>query len=147
MTNTLKQIRECLVYPGEYTPSPEIETLLEELKIRSADSVVKPLINMDEYDECFKIEVVAPGVRREDIFIHVHENILSVIIQHTKCTELKKKLQIHEYEAKCMERHILLPENADTEFVSAEYRQGVLSLYIPKTTVPQKTINNQIVVY
>ena len=63
MTDNLLYTKECLVYPGEYIPMPEVEALLEELKIPGKDSAAKPLMNMDEFKDCFKIEVIVPGVR------------------------------------------------------------------------------------
>jgi len=140
--------KEYTVYPGEYIPLPEKEALLEELKVPPEDSAVKPPVNMDEFKDCFKIEMMIPGVKREDIFIHAHDNILSIVVLHKEYEELKKKkLQIHEYDTECLERHILLPGNTDTEFISAEYREGILHLHIPKTKGPSKTNSNVVVVY
>ena len=147
MRENLLYAKEYSVYPGEYIPLPEVEALEEELKIHGKDSAAKPLINMDEFKDCFKIEVVVPGVRREDIFIHVHDNVLSIVVLHKDCEELKKKLQRHEFESDFLLRNILLPDNADAEFISAGYRQGILSLHIPKTHKPSKNNTNQIVVY
>jgi HSP20 family protein len=147
MGEKLSYHKECLVYPGEYVPMPEIEAILEELKYASTDSVPRPLINMDEFNDYFKMEVSLPGVRREDIVIYMHENVLSICVLHKNSEELKKKFQIHEFETECLERHILLPENSDPEFISAEYKQGILSLHIPKTEEPSRTNPNQVVVY
>jgi HSP20 family protein len=147
MKAELQYSKECNVYPGQYIPSPEVKVFIDKLKISGKNVTAQPLLNFDEYKDHFKIEVLIPGTKREDIFIDVQDNILSIIVLNKDCAELKKKLQIHEYDTKCLERHILLPENADAEFISAEYRMGVLNLYIPKTPGPQKTITNQIVVY
>ena len=147
MKNNLSCVKEYSAYPGEYIPMPEAKVLLKKLKLTAKDSDAKPPVNMEEYEDCFKIEVIIPGVRREDIFIHVQDTILSIMVLHMACQELKKKLQLHEFDTKCCERHILLTENADTEFVSAEYKQGILSLCIPKTQKPAPTNSQQIVVY
>ena len=147
MRDNMPNTKECLVYPGEYIPLPEVEALLEELKLPRKDSVANALVNMDEFKDCFRIEVILPGAQREDIFITVQEYILSIVVLHKNCEELKKKYKIHEFENKCIERHILLPDNADPEFIVAEYRQGVLHLHIPKTNEPSKTNINQIAVY
>jgi len=147
MKTDLPHTKEYPVYPGEYVPMPEAIALLEELKIHSGDAAANPLVNMDESRDCFKIEVQVPGVRREDIFIYAHDNVLSILVLRKDRENLKKKLQIHEFNAGSFERHILLPDDADTEFTSAEYRQGMLILHIPKTYEPSKSNTNQIVVY
>lgn len=147
MRESLLYHKECLVYPGEYIPLPEIEALWLDLVESGNELASKPMINMDEYEEYFKIEVALPGVKREDIFIHMQENLLTVLVFHRNSKELKKKLQIHEFDKDYLERHLLLPDNTETEFVSAEYRQGMLMLYIPKTLEPSHTHSNHIVVY
>ncbi len=147
MTQLLKQYNECLVYPGEYIPLPGMEALLNDLKLTHKESALKPPLNMDELKDYYKIEVALPGIKREDIFIDIKDNILSVIILHNHCDELKRKLQIHEFDTDFLERHLLLPEDADPEFVCAEYRLGILSLHIPKSKAHQRTNTNHIVVY
>jgi len=147
MRDNLPYQKERLVYPGEYIPLPEIEALWLDLVERGNDLASKPLINMDEYEDCFKIEVALPGVRREDIFINMQESLLTILVFHRNSEELKKKFQIHEFDKDYLERHLLLPDNTETEFVSAEYKQGMLMLYIPKTLEPSHAHLNHIVVY
>ena len=143
----MKHTKEYSIYPGEYTLMPETEALMEELKTSNISPGVQPLVNMEELDDCFEIEMIIPGAKREDLFIYVNNNTLSIIVLHKHC-EPKKKLQIHEFDDMCIERHILLPKNADTEFTSAEYRQGILSMHIPKYEHPfQSGVVKQIVIY
>lgn len=140
--------KEYSVYPGEFIPLPEEIEMLEKLKISGKEDASKPPINIDEFTDCFKIEVVLPGVRREDIFVQVNKNTLSIVVLHKDCEKNRKKVQIHEFDSKCCERHILLPKGADAEFVSAEFRQGILRLHIPKTNEQQSDVHiNQIIVY
>jgi HSP20 family protein len=147
MITNISSLKECLVYPGEYIPLPEIEALAKEIKINGKDTLVKPLVNMDELKDCYKIEVALPGILREDIFIKVYRNDLTVIVFHKNSIELKEKLQIHEFDTDFLVRHLLLPEMADTEFICATYQSGILSLYIQKNPAPHASRLNQIVVY
>lgn len=148
MNDSFLHTKEHCVYPGEYNPLPETEALLNELHQAGIDSFASVPVNMDEFEDCFTIEMLVPGVQREEICIHTEENILSVRILHKKQDDTKaKKLQIHEFESGSFERHLLLPENADPEFIIAEYRQGILKLYVPKTKEPIKNSISRIVVY
>jgi HSP20 family protein len=146
MTSYLTQSKEYQIYPGEYIPMPEIESLLEELKISRSD-VTKPLLNMEEFRDCFKIEMAIPGFKREDIMIRVKDNVLTVMVMHSISKKSGQHLGIHEFEHEYLERQITLPRNADPEFASAEYSQGILSLQLPKTLEPSKSNANRIVVY
>jgi HSP20 family molecular chaperone IbpA len=137
------------VYPGEYVPPPEKEVLLEGLKISGIDSAVQPpLLNMEELKDCFKIEVLIPGVKRENIFTYIENNILSIIVLGKHGKELKiKQSQIHEFDTEYLQRNILLPNNADAEFISSEYKEGVLSIYISKGKKPSNTNTQPILIY
>jgi HSP20 family protein len=88
---------------------------------------------MDADNNCYKIEMAVPGARREDFIINVHDNVLFIAALPRNNND-------------SIEQHLVLPSNADSEFASAEYRQGLLNLYISKTNKLSKT-TNQIVVY
>ena len=147
MKSNLLYEKEYSAYPGEYIPMPETEALLRELKLTAKESDISPLVNMDEYDDCFKIEVALPGIRREEIFIQSHDTILQVAVLHKAHEMAEKKLQIHEFDHNCFHRNILLPENADAEFIAAEYREGILTIHIPKDGESCTISTNQVVVY
>lgn len=149
MTYNLPYPKEHSVYPGEYVPLPEKEALLAGLRISGVDSAVQmPAVNMEELKDCFKIEVLIPGVKREDIFTYIEDNVLSVVVLNNNCEQFNTgKLQIHEFDTGCLQRHILLPDNADAEFTSAEYKEGMLSIYISKTQEPSKTNTQHILIY
>lgn len=147
MKNLTTHYKECLVYPGEYIPLPEVESLWKEILTTGKEPAAKPLVNVDEYSNSIKVEFMLGGIKREDIIIDIRENILSILVLHKCKKETKKALQPHEFETECMERHIMLPATADTEFLAAEYREGILSIYIPKTHKQVTASQNQIVVY
>src|SRR6476469_6240900 len=127
-------MKEHSIYPGEYVPMPEDEALLKELKTPDNDSTAKPLLNMDEFKDCYKVEMRMPGVKRDEIIIHVHDDILTIVVLHKVPGNLnRKKLQIHEFDSEYLKRSIILPRSADTVFINAEYEAGILRLYIPKT--------------
>jgi HSP20 family protein len=147
MIHSAADIKECLIYPGSYTPLPEVEKLMQKHRMPDKDLPVRPLINMDEFKDHLNIEVLLPGVKREELLIYAHDNILSLVVFHKDRKEANKELQIHEFEPTCLQRHILLPDNADVEFISANYSEGVLKLHIPKTKEPFTKRNTRIVVY
>ena len=135
------------VYPGEYTPLPGMELLLEkQLNFDDMDDH-KAHVNISEQPDCFKVEVALPGANREDIFIEVFDNTLSVVVLHMEGSFMKRNLKAHEFGKHLMERYITLPEYADAEFISAEYKQGILRICIPKTDVAFREVTQQVVVY
>jgi HSP20 family protein len=142
-------MKESPIYPGEYIPSPEVENLQQKLKLSHLGFTAKPLINLEETSSDIKIEVAIPGIKREDIFMYTQYNVLSIMIVGKKAgDETRKSEQIHEFDTECMERHILLPDHADTEFMSAEFRQGILYINIPKCAEEEAGLEGrQVIVY
>ena len=138
--------KDCCIYPGEYMPLPGTEELIRRATITGKKIGTEPLINIEELDDCFKVEMMVPGAKRENLFLHTRNNMLTVIVLHNECDQ-KKEFQVHEFDTKCIERNILLPVNADTEFISAEYRQGILTMHIPKNLQSPYPGIRQIVVY
>lgn len=147
MKNNLICVKEYSAYPGEYSPMPWSEGLLKELNLIGNDTGPKPLANLDEYDDYYRLDVIMPGASREGIFLHVKNSVLTIMVLNMACEKHLRQLHIHEFDTRCFERHILLPENADTEFVSAEYKHGMLSLHISKSLKPSPINDQQIVVY
>ena len=129
MNDLLQYSKRDSAYPGEHILKLEEE----KFKLTEWNKDTKSLVLIDADNECYKIEMTVPGARREDFIVNVRDNVLFIAT-----------LPNHNNEG--IEQHLLLPSNADSEFVSAECRQGLLRLYISKTNKPSKT-TNQIVVY
>jgi HSP20 family protein len=141
-------MKESTIYPGEYIPSPEVDKLRQESNLSHAGFIAKPLINVNETADAIKVEVALAGIKREDIFIYTQYNIISILVLANKPDQRNiKQEQIHEFDTQSLERHILLPEHADTEFMYAELKQGILFMYVPKSGGESGIMGRQIVVY
>ena len=154
MRESIQYRKECLVYPGEYIPMPQAEKQAAAISSSRWIPSVLPTMNLDEFNNLYRLTVIAPGVRREDIFIHVHQGRLKILIlsndqfaDMSLDEEINRKMYIHEFESAHQQREILLPEDAETEFMSAEYHDGILLIQIPKSQDRRVTEDTQIVVY
>jgi HSP20 family protein len=139
-------INEYPDYPGRYIPLPETEQLLQALH-PGVVGAGTPLLNMDEFDECYKLVIVIPGAKREEVLVHIQDNILSVAAAHKADIAAGKRTAFHEFETTCFERHILLPKDADAAFIIAAFSGGLLNLYIPKSEDMVPVSFRQVVVY
>lgn len=136
------------IYPGEYIPLPELEQLADELEKRREGIVVQPLVNVLDTAESFIVEAAIPGVKRENFLISVKEHVLSIAL-FTKHTEdsASVSFHLHEFNYECCDRQILLQENVNVDLASAEYKEGLLRIYMPKEKQAVKTDPQRIVVY
>ena len=148
MNKQLSFTKECLVYPGEYIPPAKVETFLQQFKSVGSSYIAKLSVNMKEYGSYYFIEVAIPGVKREDIMIHTEDNILSLVAIHKDEDEsIERRMQRREFDAEYLERHLLLPDNADNEFIAAVFSDGILKLHIPKKDKPSNAVSTRVVVY
>lgn len=131
-------------YPGEYMPLPDTEVQLQQAREGMGS---KPLVNMEEYTDGYKVEINIPAAKREDIFVSVKDRILSIIVLHMACENTEQSVQLHEFDNRPIKRQLFLPANADAEFVSAVYKDGILSLHLPKSQQIPAQDMQRIVVY
>lgn len=149
MKNSISSQPCCSIYPGQFVPLLNEVDVKEELKSSFAGStVMHPPVNLTESEHSVKVEIAIPGVNREELVIYTDKNILSVCVAHkTAAMPEQDTFKLHEFTYNYFYRHIVLPSNVDAEFISAEYKAGILSLHIPKTKEPAKKLHNRIVVY
>lgn len=146
--NTFLHNSECFIYPGDYAPTFSEKEIREEIVRTKRDEIISPSVNIADANGSYKVEIALPGVDRENFLIYTDKNILSVYVGHPcQKADDPKSFRLHEFSYKCFERHIELPGDADTEFVSAEYKEGVLSIYVSKSCGAAINLHNRIVVY
>ncbi len=104
----------------------------------------RPLANIIEEDEKFTLELAAPGLEKSDFSITLEKNNLTISVEKIKeNTEVKGKMTKKEFSYDSFKRTFFLPENANSEAVTATYTNGVLHVEIAKknpTPLVQKTI-------
>ncbi|MEO9147095.1 MAG: Hsp20/alpha crystallin family protein [Ginsengibacter sp.] len=136
-------------YPGKYIPNPVIfETLVGKHPIKGEINN-KSDIHILEGTEHYKVELLAPGFKRENLFVSVNEDCcLSITGVHTE-NEIaeKQKYQLHPLKYEGFTHEIKLPENIDTYFCNAEYKSGVLAIWFPKASTLHPRKASTIIVY
>jgi HSP20 family protein len=140
---------EVSTYPGEYTPIQfKFETLAAELS-KPHEGARTPACNICETPEYYKIELAAPGLQREDLFVSITEHgHLSISALHDTAGNIENETyKKHTFNYECFNRELLLPENIDTDFIKAEYRKGILSFWFLKTEKTYQKRASTIIVY
>lgn len=93
-----------------------------------------PVVNTREEEKGYFIEVDLPGVQKEDIHIDVKENTLSITGERKLKEEVKEEnyYKVESFFGK-FQRSFTLPENVDSDAITAQSKDGVLEIFIPKT--------------
>ena len=117
--------KSASIYPGVYEPlqGKEVEITNEE--------EIRPPVNILELCDHYRIEISAPNFEKGDFFIMTNKCSLSVI------TRKRNKIKVV----------INLPADADTDFGTAEYKNGMLYIFLYRSTCPVQNRKSQIIVY
>jgi len=113
----------------------QLESMLANVEGDTTDSFTSfsPAVNTREGEFAYHVEVDLPGVKKDDIEIDVHDNIMTLSGERTIKNEFKKENYYKvESEYGKFERSFSLPENVDAENIHAETADGVLEVIIPK---------------
>lgn len=122
------------IYPGMYNPMQWNEQELKKSNKKGAQAF-KPPVNIVELPDHFRVEMPAPGFKREDFFITTDGYSLS--IEATKRQTHKSKderYRCHSFHCDCIKREIDPPADIDTDFGTAEYSSGILYIYLYKSS-------------
>jgi HSP20 family protein len=92
-----------------------------------------PAVDVSEDEKGYTISVELAGVKREDVSVEVHENVLS-IRGEKKSERAEKQDKTHWVERSygSFSRSFTLPPTAVSEELKATFREGVLTIEIPK---------------
>ena len=94
-----------------------------------------PRVDMIDHDENIEVQAALPGIKKEDISVSVkHQTItISTTNKEEKKEEEPGKYFRREISHGQFQRTLALPENIDDENVKACFKDGILTLTIPKT--------------
>lgn len=105
-----------------------------------------PAINVIEGKEQYKVELAAPGMTKDDFSVNLDEDN-GIVIAMEKKSETKKE---SDADSKCkttenncrylrqefsytkFQQTFILPEDVDKEKISAEVKNGILTVLLPK---------------
>lgn len=122
----------------------EIDRLFDDFfrtEVRPVKEFFAPDMDVYETDNEVVIEVEIPGIDRKDVKITVEENILK--ISGEKKVEREQKGKNYYYVERStgkFERAIRLPDYVDVEKIKAEYKNGVLTIKVPKKEERKKKV-------
>jgi len=92
-----------------------------------------PAANIFETDKEFRIELLLPGFKKEDVQMIHKENLLTVKVDNVKEDNNEEYKYAHrEFGAYNFEKQYRLPKSVDAEKISAKFENGILNVVLPK---------------
>ncbi len=111
--------------------------LLHRLDLKEDDSITSylwaPLVDIYETNEDIVVKAEIPGMKKEDIEINITDNVLTIKGEKKQ----ERKMQNEDYHRiECsygtFQRSFSLPKAIKPDNVTASYKDGVLTITIPK---------------
>jgi len=104
------------------------------LDMLNYETFSKPEVNISENFTNFVIELVVPGVQKEDIAIEIENDTLRV---SSEKTETAKEEETNNYTRKeftltAFKRSFTLPKSVNKNEIAANYEAGILKIELPK---------------
>jgi HSP20 family protein len=116
----------------------EIDRLFEDTFARDGNNWT-PAVDIKESDNDIRIDLELPGLRPEDVEVTAENGLLT--IRGEKRSERKEgddgRYHVVERSYGTFMRTFTLPQGVDETQIQAEFNDGVLSIRIPKTALPQ----------
>ena len=91
--------------------------------------------NVSTTDEEYRIDVVAPGLDKSDMNVKVENNQLYVSYDNEN-TDKTERVYYRSFT-----RYWKLPVDVDAASIRADYKQGILSVFVPRETPASNSID------
>jgi len=102
------------------------------------DADFMPRVDILDEKDSVKINVELPGMKKDDIKVTVDENVLTISGERKSETEEKKQNYIRcERCYGSFTRSFTLPDDVDGEKITADYKDGILTVGLTKIEKPK----------
>lgn len=104
-----------------------------------------PAVNIKENEKNYTLELAVPGMDKKDLKIDINDDVLVISSESKKEEEEEKdgyKRKEFSYSSFC--RSFYIPENVNREKIGASYKDGILSIELPKMEEEKNKITKQI---
>ncbi|KAG0070488.1 hypothetical protein BGZ89_000563 [Linnemannia elongata] len=100
--------------------------------------LISPAVDVYETDKGWNVHVELPGVKKEDIKIDSSDKAVTLSAESKFSQDYNRdNVRYQERRFGTYSRTIPLPDNVDRDKIDANFKDGVLNLFLPKGEVAQ----------
>lgn len=93
-----------------------------------------PAVNIKEDEKSYGIELALPGLNKEDVKIEVEKDVLMISSEKKEeKNEEKNGYSRREFGSYSFCKSFRIPENVNTDKISASFKNGILTMELPKS--------------
>ena len=127
LSNTFRTQRNLLdTLFGDEFLNVEASNIIDDYSVRT---------NVTTTEEEYCIDVVAPGLNKEDMMVKVENNQLHISYDNQN-TDKAERVYYRSFS-----RFWKLPSDADFNTIRADYKQGILSVFVPREAPATNSID------
>jgi HSP20 family protein len=104
-----------------------------------------PAVNIREDEKSYVLDLAIPGMDKKNLKIDINEDVLTISSETKSEAEDSRdgyKRKEFSYSSFC--RSFYIPENVEREKIEANYKDGILSVALPKQTEEKNKITREI---
>lgn len=102
-------------------------------------NLLTPFLDVASDDKEYSVKVELPGIKVDDISIEYSGNMLTIKGEkHQEVEEKEKDYYRVERQYGAFQRVLYIPDDGDADRISSNFKNGVLSVTIPRKSLPQK---------
>ena len=104
-----------------------------------------PAVNIKEDEKNFFLDLAVPGMNKKDMKIDINEDVLTISSESNQETSEERdgyKKKEFNYSSFC--RSFQIPDNVDKSKIAAGYKDGILTVSLPKQEKEDKKLSRQI---
>lgn len=92
-----------------------------------------PMVNIKETPDSYYVEMAVPGMKKSDFQIDLDNQILSISTEMERGDESKDvQFTRREFGYSSFKRSFSLPQTVEDTKIKADYKEGILSIQLPK---------------
>jgi HSP20 family protein len=105
-----------------------------------------PRVDIEDHDNIIEVQAALPGIKKENVEVSIKNQTITIraSTKEEKKAEEKGKFFRKEISRGEFQRILALPDNVDDEKATATFKEGILTVCIPKTAQSKRkniTIN------
>jgi HSP20 family protein len=104
-----------------------------------------PAVNIREDDKNYVLDFAIPGIDKKDLKIDMNEDVLTISSEvKNESEDSKNDYKRKEFSYTAFSRSFNIPDNVDREKIGANYKDGVLTVSLPKQEEEKNKISKTI---
>ena len=141
-----------MMYPSTYRKNwlPEVFNDFFNTDYMPRINATAPAINVIEHEIGYRVELAAPGMKKEDFDVNIdHEGNLTIKMEckrEAKEEDKKSRYLRREFAYSKYSQTLILPEDVDKDKIGARVEDGVLIIELPKVVKEEVKVARQITV-